>query len=182
MYLGEREIGFDAAEMRFPSIGGCRAIVLVTGGGLFGFHLSGTRNAQKMNSFSQFIQGHAQGNPKRNLYIASRVGGNSQHTNAEECYAEIKDFAQALGFEGAMYWADLSSVGGASAYVEFKSVQNHTCIITARTWNDPVDGVAGNRANYAGANRTMAMGAAPALMFTHVDPTGLRAVYPTKIP
>ena len=182
MYTGEREIGFDASEIGFPSIGGCRAIVLVTGGGLFGFHLSGTRNQTKLNAFSTFIQGHPQRDPKRNLYIASRVGGNSQHSNAEECYAEIKDFAQALAFDGPMYWADLSSVGGASAYVEFKSVWNHTCIITARTWNDDVDGQAGNQGNYVGANRTMAMGAAPTLMFTSVDTAGLRAVYPTTVP
>lgn len=182
MYLGEREIGFDASEIGFPSIGGCRAIVLVTGGGLFGFHLSGTRNQAKMNAFSQFVQGHPHGDPKRNLYIASRVGGNSQHTSAEECYAEIKDFAQTLGFKGTMYWVDLSNVGGASAYVEFRNVQNSTCVITARTWNDHVDGGQGNMENYVGTNRAMAIGSAPAKMFKSVDTAGLRAVYPTKVP
>lgn len=182
IYLGEREIGFDTADIGFPSIGGCRAIVLVTAGGLFGFHLSGTRTDTKIKNFVQFIDGHASGHGRRNLYIASRIGGNSQHTDAQECYAEIRAFAKGLDFDGPVHWADLSAVPGASAYVQFGSVQNNTCVITARTWNDHVDGAAGNKGNYAGANRAMALGAAPALMFTNVDTAGLRAVYPKVVP
>ncbi len=188
IYLGEREIGFDAGgppvvpQIGFPSIGGCRAIVLVTAGGLFGFHLSGTRSERKMNAFAQFVRGHAGGDAKRTLYIASRVGGNSEHTNAGECHAEIRDFARALGFNGPMYWADLSAVGGASAYVQFDSVENSTCVITARTWNDGVDGADGNKGNYVAQDRTMALGGAPARMFTNVDVVGLQAVYPTRVP
>ena len=182
MYLGEREIGFDANQIGFPSIGGCRAIVLVTGGGLFGFHLSGTLTQVKRDALAQFIQGHAQGDHKRNLYIASRVGGNAQHTNAGEVHAEIKEIAQALGFNGSVYWADVSSVPGASAYVQFDNVQNNTSIVTARTWDDHVDGNPANMGPYAAANRTMALGAPVAQVFTSVNPAGLKAVYPTKVP
>ena len=40
IYLCEREIGSDAAEIGFPSVLGCRAIVLVKSSGLFGYHLN----------------------------------------------------------------------------------------------------------------------------------------------
>jgi hypothetical protein len=181
MFLGEREIGFDTNQIGFPSIGGCRAIVLVTGGGIFGFHLSGTLNQVKKDAFTNFIQTHAQRDPKRNLYIASRVGGNAQHTKAEEVHAEIKEIARGLGFVGSVYWADVSSVPGNSAYVQFDSVQNNTCVVTARTWDDNKDRNPANMGPYAAANRTMAMGAPVTQVYTTVDPTGLKAIYPTKV-
>ena len=54
IYLCEREIGFDAAEIGFPSILGCRAIVIVTSGGLFGYHLNGNLNVNKKERTTQF--------------------------------------------------------------------------------------------------------------------------------
>jgi len=60
IYLCEREIGFDAAEIGFPSVMGCRAIVLVTGGGLFGYHLNGALNPGKQAAFVAFVNGHVQ--------------------------------------------------------------------------------------------------------------------------
>ncbi len=65
LYLSEREIGFDAAEIGFPSIDNCRAIVLVTAGGLFGYHLFGVLSQNKINTFVSFVNNHAQGNLKR---------------------------------------------------------------------------------------------------------------------
>lgn len=184
--LSEREIGYDVAAIGFPSIGGCRAIVLVTAGGLFGLHLSGTSTPQKEQNFVQFVTGHPQGGAaaKRNLYIAARVGGNSQHTNAGECYAEIKRYAAALGYNGSIYWADLSNVNGISAYVCFDSVANSTCIISTRTWNDPADSVVGNKSPYAnGPDRAMALGGAPAQTYNNnLNVAGLSAIYPTKVP
>jgi len=184
--LSEREIGFDPAAIGFPSIGGCRAIVLVTATGLFGLHLSGTSSAQKEQNFAQFVTGHPQGGAaaKRSLYIAARVGGNSQHTSSGECYAEIKKYAAALGYNGPTYWADLSNVNGISAYVYFDGVGNNTCVISTRTWSDPADAVAGNKSAYAvGPDRAMALGGAPAQTYNNnLSVAGLTAIYPTKVP
>src|SRR5690554_6151511 len=58
IYLCEREIGFDAVEIGFPSVMGCRAIVLVTAGGLFGYHLNGNLNAMKQAAFVNFVTAH----------------------------------------------------------------------------------------------------------------------------
>lgn len=183
--LSEREIGYDAVAIGFPSIGACRGIVLVTAGGLFGIHLNGNSNANKEQNFVQFVTGHPQGGAgaQRNLYIASRVGGGSHHQNAGECYTEIKRYATALNYRGPMYWADLSSLGG-SSYVYFDSVQNTTCIITARPWNDPVDHVGGNVSAYgAGPDRAIANGGAPAQTYNNnLSQAGLTAIYPTQVP
>jgi hypothetical protein len=183
--LSEREIGYDLSNIGFPSIGACRGIVLVTAGGLFGLPLNGTSTPQKEQNFVQFVAGHPQGGAaaKRNLYIASRVGGDSQHRNAAECYAEIKGYAAALGYRGSIYWADLSSLGG-SAYVYFDSVQNNTCVVSTRPWNDTVDRVPGNKSPYAvGANRAMALGGAPAQVYNNnLSQAGLQVIYPTQVP
>src|SRR6266567_998507 len=176
--LCEREIGFDGGEIGFPAVDGCRAIVLVTGGGLIGYHLNGNLSDTKRDAFAHFINTHVHGNPKRSLYAASRQGGNGPIRTI--FHDELKALAQKLAYTGTIYWADLSNVPG-SAYVHFQDVGHYTCAITARTWNDPVDNVPGNRQAYAVANRAIANGAAPAQMYSSVDPAGLRAVYPTTV-
>ena len=179
-YLCEREIAFDAAEIGFPAVDGCRAIVLVTAGGLFGYHLNGNLSDIKKNAFVQFINTHPQGNPRRNLYAASKQGGNGPIQTI--FHNELKALAAALCYAGTIYWADLSAVPGVSSYVQFLGVDHSTCGITARTWNDPVDSVPANKAAYAAADRAVANGPANAQMYTNVDPAGLRGVYPTKVP
>jgi hypothetical protein len=178
VYLCEREMGFDAAAIGFPSVDGCRAIVLVTGGGLFGFHLNGSLSQIKKNALAHFVNGHAHGNPKRNLYVASRMGGNG--LTQDKCYSEIKEVALAIGFDGSIHWADLTAIAAGSLYVVFDNVGNTTCVITARPWSDPTDRIPANLAAYAAANRAMANGAANAKMYINVNPAGLRAVYPAK--
>jgi hypothetical protein len=178
VYLCEREIGFDAAAIGFPSIDGCRAIVLVTGGGLFGLHLNGSLSQIKKDALGHFVNAHAHGNPKRNLYVASRMGGNG--LTPEKCYSEIKEVALALGFNGSIYWADLTAITGGSLYVVFDNVGNNTCAITARPWSDHADHIPANQGPYAAANRAMANGGANAQMYINVNPAGLRAVYPAK--
>ena len=42
IFLGENEMSCHAKSIGFPSIDNCRAIVMVTGGGLIGCHLFGT--------------------------------------------------------------------------------------------------------------------------------------------
>jgi len=178
LYLGEREIGFDAAEIGFPSIDNCRAIVLVTAGGLFGYHLFGVLSQTKINTFVSFVNTHPQGNLKRRLYAASYGPG------PDEQRAEIRSIARApaLNFAGPVHWADVSVVAVGSAYVHYVGINHDICSVTARTWSDAADSIPGNKGPYAGgANRTRDAGAAPALMFTNIGTAGLRAVYPTAI-
>lgn len=174
IYLCEREIGFDATEIGFPSVMGCRAIVLVTGGGLFGYHLNGTLSQGKRTAFVNFINGHVQGaTAKRMLYAASAGAGLPQD------HQELRDIAAALGYAGAIYWASLPGAG--SLYVHYTDVNHNTCSITQRAWSDAVDNVVGNKAPYLGNDRAMANGAAPGNMFTNLSTAGLLAVYPTQI-
>jgi hypothetical protein len=174
IYLCEREIGFDAAEIGFPSVLGCRAIVVVTSGGLFGYHLNGNLSNIKKNAFVTFVNTHAQGNPRRMLYAASTGAG------LPADYAELRAIAADLHYAGNIYWANLNTPG--SAYVHYTGINHATCGITARTWNDPADNIPANKGAYAaGANRAMANGAANAQVYTNVNTAGLRAVYPTKL-
>ncbi len=171
-YLGEREIGFDAVEIGFPSILGCRAIVVVTAGGLFGYHLNGNLSTLKKNAFVNFITGHLQGNAPAMLYAASAGAGLAQD------YQELRDIAADLVYGGPIYWASLPAAG--SVFVHFQDINHTTCAITSRAWVDATDNVPGNKGPYvAGLNRTMANGAATTSMYTHVSTVGLRAVYPT---
>lgn len=171
-YLGEREIGFDAAEIGFPSILGCRAIVVVTAGGLFGYHLNGNLSALKRNAFVNFITGHMHGNTPAMLYAASAGAGLAQD------YQELRDIAADLHYGGPIYWASLPAAG--SVFVHFQDINHTTCAITARAWVDATDNVPGNKGPYvAGPDRAIANGTANASMYTQVSLAGLTAVYPT---
>lgn len=174
IHLCEREIGFDTAGIGFPSVLGCRAIVLVTSGGLFGYHLNGNLNLAKKTAFVNFVAQHAHGNAKKALYAASAGAGLKQD------HDELKDIAATLAYTGPIYWASLSAAG--SVYVHFQDIDHNTCSITSRAWSDPADNVAANKVAYvAGANRAMANGAQNANMFINVSTVGLTAVYPKKI-
>ncbi|MFC4729746.1 hypothetical protein [Coralloluteibacterium thermophilus] len=174
IYLCEREIGFDAVDIGFPSVDGCRAIVLVTAGGLFGYHLNGTLNANKRDAFVNFVTQHVYGKSLRTLYAASAGAG------LPADHAELRDIATALNYNGAIYWGALPP--GGSSYVHFQNINQNTCSITTRPWSDANDSVPGNKGNYVpGANRTMANGAAPGIMYTQVATAGLVACYPTAI-
>jgi hypothetical protein len=175
IYLCEREIGFDAAEIGFPSVMGCRAIVLVTAGGLFGYHLNGTLNGQKLATFVNFVNSHPQGRgrPRRRLYTASSGVG------LPKDYQELGEIVSKLGDAVPIYWATLPI--GCSSLVHFQSIGHHTCAITSRIWNDQTDSVPGNKTNYACVNRTIDRGAAPTQMYDNVSFAGLAARYPHPI-
>jgi len=176
IYLCEREIGFDTNEIGFPSVLGCRAIVLATGGGLFGFHLNGVLSDAKKTAFVNFITNHGQGNPKRTLYAASTgLGLPADH-------AELRAIAADLHYAGPIYWGNLSTISPGSVYAHFQGVHFTTCGITGRAWNDAVDNIPANKGPYvAGANRAIANGAANGQMFINASTAGLRAVYPSAI-
>ena len=174
IYLCEREIGFDAAEIGFPSVLGCRAIVLVTNSGLFGYHLNGNLSLAKRTALVNFITTHVHGHGFRNLYAASTGAGLAAD------HDELRDIAATLGYTGSIYWASLPA--GGSVYVHFQDIDHNTCAITSRAWNDAVDNVPANKAPYvAGPNRAVANGGANANMFVNAGTVGLKAVYPTKL-
>lgn len=177
IYLCEREIGYDPQAIGFPSIDGCRAVVVLTAAGMFGFHLNGTLSTAKKNKFVQFISRHQRGGAGTAIYAASKDARNRYYEQ------ELRDIAQGVGYGGDIYWADLSSVDGRSAYVEMRLVPgNNTCIITARGWDDDVDSDDGNKGDYVDSgSRTIANGPPPARMYSAVDPSGLRSFYPTRI-
>jgi hypothetical protein len=181
IYLAEHEIGFDAGEIGFPSISGCRAIVLVTDGGLFGYHLAGKMKQIRMDNLLHFVDHHPQGgSPKKNLYVAcmAPAGGSA----ADWAYQEARFIANRLGYYGTMYYASCDKYVG-SVYVHFQDLNHATCIISARQWDRGVDGQDANKVNYvAGPNRGIAEGRAPSKMFNNQDLAQLKVIYPTKIP
>lgn len=176
IYLCEREIGYDPKRIGFPSIRGCRAVVVLTAKGMFGIHLNGSLNDGKKNKFAQFIATHPKGGTGTALYAATTDARSTFYVN------ELREIAAAVGHTGDIYWSDLSIFDAGSAYVEARIVpSNNTCIITARAWDD-ADGSEDNRGDYVdGAARTMANGSSPSKMVTNVDPSGMRAFYPTKV-
>lgn len=176
IYLCEREIGFDAAEVGFPSVDGCRAVVVVTAGGLFGFHLNGTLTAAKRTAFVTFLTQHVQGTVIRRVYAAS-AGVGLELAQAQQ---ELRDLATDLNYTGTLYWASLPP--GGSSYVHYQDINHTSCSITARPWSDANDAIPANRGPYAGgADRAMANGAPPANMYTNVALAGLVARYPVAI-
>ena len=177
IYLCEREIGYDPKCIGFPSIGGCRAVVVVTAGGIFGFHLNGSLNSGKKDKFSQFISGHNRGGAATAIYVACKEARSGRDV------AEIKEIATAIGYTGDINWADLSSIEAGSAYVEIRLVPgNNTCIVAARAWDDGTDSADDNRGAYVDSgSRTIANGGNPTQMYTGVDTQGMRAFYPTKV-
>lgn len=176
IYLCEQEMGFDTAAIGFPSIDNCRAIVLVTAGGLIGFHLMGTLARKKAN-FVSFVNTLGHAGAKRTLYIVSKL---TTH-NATDFAAEATEIAAAINFTGPVYSADVSSAGLRGVYVVFDNVGNNTCVVSARNWDDPVDAVPGNQVPYVAVNRGTAIGSANATMYSTVSAVGLKAVYPTKL-
>jgi len=176
IYLCEREMGFDAAAVGFPSVEGCRAVVVVTAGGLFGFHLNGTLSAAKRAAFVAFVTQHVHGVVIRRIYAAS-AGVGQEMAHAQQ---ELRVLAGDLNYAGSIYWATLPP--GGSSYVDYLDINHTSCVITARPWSEANDAVAGNRGPYVGgANRAMANGAPPSTMYTGVDQAGLVARYPVAI-
>lgn len=89
----------------------------------------------KINTFVNFVNTHAQGNVKRRLYTASYGPGLGEQHN------EIRSIAQApaLHYAGPVYWANVATVAVGSAYVNYLGINHDSCAITARTWTDAYD-------------------------------------------
>lgn len=176
IYLLEREIGFDAAQVGFPSVAACRAIVAVTPVGLCGYHLNGALNDGKQTAFVNFVLARTPVGGLLNLYAASE----SAPSNYDR--SELSSIASDLGYTGKIYWATLPAAG--SNYVEFLNVNNTTCGITARAWvrGAAHDEAPANKGPFvAGPNRVFANGAPTAQVYTNVATAGLKSVYPTAL-
>lgn len=101
--LLEQDWGYDDNVLGFPSISACRAVVLETTAGLFGYHMaSGHTNAPaKAKSFAQYVHAHRKwtAGSAKYLYVVTYLQGQTGYTGGQEISqwrAEAKVFADAL--------------------------------------------------------------------------------------
>jgi hypothetical protein len=190
IFLKEHEFGFHPTVLGFPSIDACRAVVLQTANGLFGWHQAGGAYADRLNTYgnklASYIRAHRLGNSVGIvLYVVTHVGarggyggtpgtvaGNAQQ--GREHLREIAAYAQAIGFTGTIRSYDLSMRWpGGSCYVEF-DVNGNGCDVFANAWHT----MGNETANFdpgRGDDHKNGHGATfvnPKLMFTKVNTTG----------
>jgi hypothetical protein len=171
IYLSEREIGYDAVAIGFPSVQGCRAIVLVTAAGLFGYHLNGTLTPKKLEAFESFVTVRASVTNDCQLYAASSGPGLLPD------HVELRSIAIALHYTGPIYWVDLPGPG--SSYVHFQNIYPSAPVITSRAWREDQDNVSANKMTYPPSlDRKMANGAPPPVVYNNLSPYGLVVSYP----
>lgn len=171
IYLCEREIGSDDVEIGFPSIDGCRAILLVSARSLYGLHLNGSLNDHKLDALTAFVNGAA----VRTLYAACNQNSGTRDIE------EVARVAERFGCTDASYWLT-TGYSDSSAYIGFTLVPGNKCVIQARPWNEAADSAAANRRAYAaGPNRAMANGGAPGQMYHNLSRTGMTTYYPIKL-
>lgn len=139
--LNERELGFDANTIGFPSIDSCMAIVYVTPNGLFGYHnFGGSANgawADRVNAFSQYFQHHFLRGDGSRLYGVTYVDRRGYSLPALASWTgELIAFAAGLGYNGKIRGYNLSGSGIApSAYVEFRKFGDK-CEMWVKKWAD----------------------------------------------
>ncbi|HEY1895237.1 MAG TPA: hypothetical protein VGG62_03150 [Terracidiphilus sp.] len=197
IYLAEREVGFDTERLGFPSIDACRAVVLLTRSGLFGFHNYGNANpkqdktfagtgywAKAAEWFASYIAGHPSQSAGIHLYFAARIDGGSYTKpgkNLKQCGAEARVFAKALDYKGPISCADITTLTP-SAYVEFRA-SGSSCIILARVWQRSAADGAVKSPYVAGPNHAHSMPgkAMPGSVYTGASPDGCVQVTPQLV-
>ena len=137
IYLDERQVGFDATRIGFPSIDGCHAVALQTETGLFGIHCLGGERAPEGNdmgwdsralAFGTFYNGHPRKSNGVHLYSVCFRTGKRGYTPSQfdNWRKEMKAHAKKLGYKGPVSGFDLTTVtawpDGSSAYVEMRLV------------------------------------------------------------
>jgi len=190
IFLKEHEFGFHPTVLGFPSIDACRAVVVQTANGLFGWHQASGAYADRFNTygnkFGSYIRGHRLASSVGlTMYVVTHVGvrggyggapgtaaGNAQQ--GREHLAEIAAYAQAIGFKGTLRSYDLSTRWPTgSCYVEF-NVNGNGCDVYANAWHT----MGNETANFdvsRGHDHKNGHGASfadPKLMFTKVNTTG----------
>ncbi len=116
-FLGNNHIGFDAAELGFPSIAGCHAIVLVAANGLFGLHnMGGADPGQwdgRSTAFGAYVKGLGGSYGATMLYgVCYATGGNSRGYGTAGAKAvwlnELQSFAKKVSYGGPIWGYDLA--------------------------------------------------------------------------
>ena len=190
IFLKEHEFGYDPNTLGFPSIDACRAVVLHTSNGLFGWHQASGAYPDRFNTYgnklASYIRGHRHASSTAlGIYMVTHVGmrggyggisgtpaGNDQA--GREHLAEIAAYAQAIGFVGPIRSYDLSfKWPNCSCYVEF-TANGGTCDVHASAWSN----TGNDTTNYDGSrgyNHKNGHGASfvnPKKKFTKVNTTG----------
>ncbi len=141
--LLENHWGFDAVDLGFPSIAACRAIVLQTTAGLFGYHMSSSHltAAARAIDFANYVHNHAQwvAGAGQMLYVIcytekpiTGYGANA----LSEWKAEAQVFAAALTHTGRRMGYGLSPAhGGLSSYVRVTQSVGMP-IVAVAPWDD----------------------------------------------
>lgn len=197
IFLSENHYGFSRATLGFPSISACRAVIYQTTEGLFGFHQASGAHPGKIAGFGAkfagFVREHPQGaGTGLNLFVAAKVGAGSSyrmgHEGALEHQAEMKAFADALGFTGTVRSYDLSfKWANVGVYVEV-TADAGTCVMHCNPWVEHHDEghkgpVAGDRqADHKLSYPTKDEFVVPTKVFTKVDTTAQQKVEPIILP
>jgi hypothetical protein len=103
--LNEREVGFDANSIGFPSIGACMGVVLQTANGLYGFHAM-PGDVDRVAGYDLFIQRHALTGAGVHLY-GSCIRSKRCSGDLAQWRAEMTTIANALNYHGPVGGFDL---------------------------------------------------------------------------
>jgi hypothetical protein len=134
--LAERQFGFDALELGFPSIENCMAIVYVTPNGLYGFHnLGGNGELIRWQDKSFAFLNCMNKINARDVTKGTRLYGVTHFENRRHVPEELKTFAHTLGFTGTIEGFDCTGVtnGNGSAYVHFTK-NGAGCDVSVQKW------------------------------------------------
>jgi hypothetical protein len=150
IYLLERQFGFDAEAIAFPSIGGCHAVVYLTSTGLYGFHnFGGSGDQQTFDARAAVFKNYAKdvasthaGTGKALYSVCSRGKVNSRgYPNKNQSWMEeMTAYATAFGFKGPYAGYDLDKVAGwtasTSAFVVVRK-SGDACTVGVSMWTRP---------------------------------------------
>lgn len=149
-FLNERECGYDAERIGFPSISGCLAVLYLTQNRLYGFHNNGGNNSDTLiKERGRLFAGYVGKNDPNargvHLYGASFLGSDDNRRGyagnpLDGLKSELKHFAKILSFSGPISGINLSQLKTThSAYVEYRRV-GQTCLVLGKPWQDATSG------------------------------------------
>jgi hypothetical protein len=196
IYLLEREVGYgDNEGIAFPSIQGCLAVALQTSGGIFGFHNAGNSGTDRFDArakkWADWVHAHPNGHDAYvalyGVTFARRNQRGYSGTNPVQTWkAEMKYFANRLGFTGPILGSDLTHAftTDVSAYVEFRKEGSGYSIYVREWYDDARDGV--QKADWVTTNDLAYLDPTPSFAsrskkITDVDRGALTRAYPERL-